>query len=352
MTIFDTETDRYLEQLGASRPNGDWDDVLRRARGARRRSRRMRAGVAGAVAVAAAAAAVAVLAPGGELGGRSIVDKAEAAVLKPVRAAAGTIEHVVVRYRTDTGEVFIEYETWVAADGAWCRRTVEGVPGRAADTRLTECRSPDGVRELYLPAANELLRARPGAPSTAERDETAVRVPAEPGRPPLTVYASVDGKFIVIQRGQKLTPAQLDGLSPRQLRRIETAVARPATPATEDPGPAPEWLTEDVIEAFRRDAVREAGTMTLDGRDYTKLVTADGRNTVLVDPDTGQGVAWIPSPEAFGVPTTVVQTRETLADDARTRRSLSLAALHPDAAIRDVSAAELEGAKASQFPRG
>jgi hypothetical protein len=35
-----------------------------------------------------------------------------------------------------------------------------------------------------------------------------------------------------------------------------------------------------------------------------------------------------------------------------TARSLSLAALHPDAAIRDVSAAELEQAKAAQYTRG
>ena len=35
-----------------------------------------------------------------------------------------------------------------------------------------------------------------------------------------------------------------------------------------------------------------------------------------------------------------------------TARSLSLAALHADAAIRDVSAAELEQAKAAQYTRG
>jgi len=32
---------------------------------------------------------------------------------------------------------------------------------------------------------------------------------------------------------------------------------------------------------------------------YTRLVTRDGRNTVLVDPDTGEGVAWIPTPDAL-----------------------------------------------------
>ena len=113
-----------------------------------------------------------------------------------------------------------------------------------------------------------------------------------------------------------------------------------------------DWLREDVVEAFRRDAVREDGTMVLDGREYTKLVTEDGLNAVLVDPETGEGVAWIPSPKAFGVPTTVVRTQETLPDNAENRRNLSLTELHPDAVVRDVPAAELARAIEAQFPRG
>jgi hypothetical protein len=116
--------------------------------------------------------------------------------------------------------------------------------------------------------------------------------------------------------------------------------------------PTANWFNEDVVEAFRRDAVREAGTMTLDGREYTKLVTEDGLNAVLVDPDTGEPVAWIPSPKAFGVAATVVRTRETLPDDAENRRNLSLTELHPDATVRDVSAAELAKTIEEQYPRG
>jgi hypothetical protein len=116
--------------------------------------------------------------------------------------------------------------------------------------------------------------------------------------------------------------------------------------------PSADWLREDVVEAFRRDAVREDGTMVLDGREYTKLVTDDGLNAVLVDPETGEGVAWIPSPDAFGVPTTVVRTQETLPDNAENRRNLSLTELHPDAVVRDVTAAELGREIATQYPRG
>jgi hypothetical protein len=81
-------------------------------------------------------------------------------------------------------------------------------------------------------------------------------------------------------------------------------------------------------------------------------VTEDGLNAVLVDPDTGEPVAWIPSPEAFGVPTTVVRARETLRDDTETRRNLSLTDLYPDSTVRDVSAAALAEAIAAQYPRG
>jgi hypothetical protein len=328
MTVFDPQTDRYLDGLGDPAPDLEWGDVLRRAR--RRR-------VAGAIAATGAAIGVALAAvvPGADVGGRSILDKAEAAMLAPVRAVDGKIEHIRVAYRTGSGDVFIEHETWISADGGWCRRTVEGLPdGSAPDTRLTECHSPDGVVELYLPATGEILRAPPGAPPSGDA--------AAPGDGKRAYRISPDGKIEISQDGRTLTPAEVEALALQERERSEGAEA----------GTAPDWLREDIVEAFRRDAVREAGTMTLDGRVYAKLVTADGRDTVLVDPATGEGVAWIPSPNAFGVPTTVVRSRQTLPDDAGTRRSLSLTSLHPDATIRAVSTAELEQAKGAQFPRG
>jgi hypothetical protein len=335
MTIFDTETDRYLERLGTSHSSGDWNDVLQRVRRARRRSRSARAAFGvGAVATAAAVSLAVVGALGGS-GGTSIVDKAEAAVLTPVEAAPGTIEHILVQYRMESGETFIEYETWIAADGAWCRRTVEGLPGQTvADTRLTQCGSPDGVFEVYLPSENEILRLRPGAQT---EDDSGASGQVE-GPRYFRVRETSDGKKvaeIAVKRNGRY----------HKLRGVGTDASSLEIPTAD-------WFSEDVVEAFRRDAVREDGTMVLDGREYTKLVTEDGLNTVLVDPETGEGVAWIPSPAAFGVPTTVVRTRETLPDDAQNRHNLSLTELHPDAVVRDVSVAELARAIAAQFPRG
>lgn len=341
MTIFDTETDRYLERLRTSHSNADWNDVVERANRARRRSRVTRAAVGvGAVATAAAVALAAVGALGGP-GSTSIVDKAEAAALAPVEAAPGTIEHILVQYRADSGETFIEYETWIASDGVSCRRTVEGLPGQAVpDTRLTMCLPSDDVVELYLPGENQILRAHVGTQTENDsaREDSGASAAGE-GPRYFRVRELPDGSKeadIVIKRNgkhYKILEVGDDGSSADLPTRAD-------------------WLREDIIEAFRRHAVREDGTMVLDGREYTKLVTEDGLDAVLVDPETGEGVAWIPSPEAFGVPTVVVRTHETLPDNAENRHNLSLTELHPDAVVRDVTAAELERAIASQYPLG
>lgn len=340
MTIFDTETDGYLDRLGASHSSADWNDVVERAKRARRRSRVTRAAVGvGAGATAAAIALAAVGALGGP-GSTSIVDKAEAAVLAPVQAAPGTIEHILVQYRLDSGEAFIEYETWIAGDGASCRRTVEGLPGQAVpDTRLTLCRLSDDVVEVYLPGENQILRAHVATQTENDsaREDSGASAAGE-GPRYFRVRELPDGSKdvdIVVKRNGKYYKVLEVGAEGSSLDL-----------------PSADWLREDVVEAFRRDAIREDGTMVLDGREYTKLVTDDGLNAVLVDPETGEGVAWIPSSDAFGVPTTVVRTQVTLPDNAENRRNLSLAELHPDAVVRDVTAAELEREIATQYPRG
>ena len=269
-TIFDTETDRYLERLGASPPRGDWNDVLERTRRARRRSRFARRW------------AWAPSRDGGRRarrrrslrrGGGTSIDKAEAAVLAPVQAAPGTIEHILVRYRIDSGETFIEYETWIADDGAWCKRTVEGLPGEAvADTQLTQCGSPDGVFEVYL----ERERDPPLATGRRSEDEPE-RADAASGQVEGPSY------YKVRVRPDGTTVGEVVVKSKGKYHKVRTVGAE--TPSLEIPSAS--WFNEDIVEAFRRDAVREAGTMTLDGREYTKLVTEDGLNAKLVDPDTG-----------------------------------------------------------------
>jgi hypothetical protein len=356
MTIFDMETDRFLDRLGGSDESGSWDDVVRRARLADHRRRLVRATVAGGAAAAATVGALAAVGVIGGLEGPSIVEKAEAAVLRVSAPTAGTIEHTLVQYRDGSGRPFIEYETWIAADGSWCRRTVEGVPAKTAspavtvaDTRLTECRSADGLIELYLPSTGEILRTRQSAGASAASP------PVDVGSTGLTWRVLEDGTFLIERDGVALTPSEERALPQKVLVAVKRSVneAAGATQAARiDPGPAPDWLTEDVIEAFRTNAVREAGTTAYQGKEYVKLVTEDGRDAVLVDPETGESVAWIPSPEAFGAPTIVVRTRDMLEDDAAGRRLLSLTALHPNATVRDVSPDEFAETLAALYPRG
>ena len=73
MTIFDTETDRYLERLGASHSSADWNDVVQRSDRARRHSRVTRAAVGVGAAAAAAAVALAAVGALGGPGSTSIV---------------------------------------------------------------------------------------------------------------------------------------------------------------------------------------------------------------------------------------------------------------------------------------
>jgi hypothetical protein len=377
--IFDTETDGYLERLGQTLSTGGWSDVLRRSRRRERRTRLLRTAVVVGGAAAAAAGVVGGLSVVGELGGPSIVEKAQAVVLEGLDPAEGTVEHLLVEYHSDpvilsqngpgpdvttwdtvrlrdSQRPFIVYETWIAADGSWCRRTVEGAPNDSvAPTRLTECRTSEGLIELYLPSRNEILRARPSPPAERELEPAAV-----PGTSGWVVRPKPDGTVVIERDGHAATPDELDALPDDDLVAIKRAasnVGASAAAELPDPGPAPDWLTEDIVAAFRRDAVRDAGTLVFEGHEYTLLLTEDagrvpGSNAVLVDPSTGEGVAWIPDPRAFGVPTIVVRTSETLPDDADSRRQLSLTELHPDAVVRDVSPAELAAAREEQYPNG
>ncbi len=377
--IFDTETDGYLERLGQTLSTGGWSDVLRRSRRRERRTRLLRTAVVLGGAAAAAAGVVGGLGVVGELGGPSIVEKAQAVVLEGLDPAEGTVEHVLVEYHSDpvilsqngpesdvttwdtvrlrdSQRPFIVYETWVAPNGSWCRTTVEGTRADSvAPTRLTQCRTSEGLIELYLPSRNEILRARPSPPAETEPEA------AVPGTSDTKVYYLIDDGTIVIERGgHPMTPDELNALPDGTRVAIKQAASKVAAAAAAelpDPGPAPDWLTEDIVAAFRRDAVRDAGTLVFEGHEYTLLLTEDpagvtGSNAVLVDPSTGEGVAWIPDPRAFGVPTIVVRTSETLPDDVDSRRRLSLTELHPDAVVRDVSPAELAAATAEQYPNG
>lgn len=278
MTTFDEKTDSYLDRIGSAPAGSGWADVVRRSQRIGRRHRRLHSAalLAGAGAVAAI-----VLAGIGMIGGGgpSLVEKAEAAALNGL-PPEGRIAHVRDDYRDANGHVFISYEVWVAADGAWCRRVLE-----EPVTDYTWCQSPRGGSELFLPASNEILHVPSGGAAGG---------------------------------------AYEDG-----------------------------YVTDlhDLLATFQLEIAREAGEATLDGETYAKLETTDG-DDVLVDPDTGVAVAWIPSPAAFGRETIVWRTSETVPDTREARASLSLVTLHPGATVREVSRAELERALAAQYPKG
>lgn len=244
---------------------------------------------------------------------------------------AGKIAHVRDEYRDPTGHAFISYEAWVASDGSWCREVVE-----EAVTDYTLCESAGGVYEFYLPAANEILRARPGAQPQSEPAKDCVAVPEG-----AAIEKTKDGLALVLADGTRQTFPQDD------LAEVPFCDADSNTP------PEGDFLTglDDFLETFQLEIAGQAGTMTIGGVEYAKLATTGG-DFVLVDPDNGQAIAWIPNPEAFGMETIVWRTNERLDDTPEARRTLSLEQQHPDAELRDVSLDELRRAIGEQYPRG
>ena len=326
MTIFDTETDRYLERLGASprAATGTTFSSARAVLAAVRGSRVPRS------AWAPSRRRRPSRSPSSEPSEGRNVDRRQGRGRRPGAGSGGAGDDrahprpVPHGFRRDVHRV---------RDLDRRRRRLVQADGRGPARRGGRRHAADPVR-----VAGRRLR---GLPAERERDP-----PLATGRAGARTSGSAQTRPRGRSKGRatsRCACARTERPSARSSSRARGSTTRCArsepSPVARDP------FGELVQRGHRRGVppgrVREAGTMTLDGREYTKLVTEDGLNAVLVDPDTGEPVAWIPSPEAFGVPTTVVRARETLPDDAETRRNLSLTELHPDAAVRDVSAAEL-----------
>jgi hypothetical protein len=169
-TIFDPEVDVYLDTVGDAASHADWAAVVLRAGATRRRRSAARVTVAMAVPAVGALGLLASGMVGGP--GVTLAERAQAEVLAPPSATDGTVIHDTVRYRDATGTVFMSYDTWVAPDGTWCRRTREGAPGGTASsvgvpTAFTQCRLPNQTVELYIPADNAIYRVHAGRPRVA-----------------------------------------------------------------------------------------------------------------------------------------------------------------------------------------
>ena len=330
MTDLDQPVRAYLDRVGDAPPDAGWDDVRRRERRRARRGRLVRL----AAPVGAFAAAVAALALVAGSSGPSLVEKAQAAEITST-PPAGQVSHVRDAYRESSGHVFISYDSWLAADGSWCRSVLE-----EPVTRYTLCGSKDGTRSAYFPQSGEILRAPPAQP--VERTDDCVKVPSGTRiEKTAGTWAIVypDGRTIDLPKARSARDAKLAVVA-GTCQEADAADASAGAVAT----------AHDLLETFSLQVEREDGTRTLDGTAYPALRTTNG-DTVLVDPDNGAAVAWIPSPAAFGKPVVVLRTQETVPESS-VRDRLSLTALHPEATVRAVSPAALEQQLAVQYPHG
>jgi hypothetical protein len=370
-TIFDPEVDVYLDTVGDAASHADWAAVVLRAGATRRRRSAARVTVAMAVPAVGALGLLASGMVGGP--GVTLAERAQAEVLAPPSATDGTVIHDTVRYRDATGTVFMSYDTWVAPDGTWCRRTREGAPGGTASsvgvpTAFTQCRLPNQTVELYIPADNAIYRVHAGAAGTGGAPATQlgttpsgllVRL-VNPGlaserldvfRPDRPAKVVVDGN--IVRGAHRLTDAEVDALSHADLVAIKQIVANTVpTAASVDPGPAPNWISEELTAALGQQGLREDGTQDYDGRTYVRMVTAGMPDVLLVDPSTKDVAVWIPGPAAFGTSTVVTHVRSEKAADASSLRDVALEQLYPSATVKAVSPSHYSALLSSQYPNG
>lgn len=372
-TIFDPEVDTYLDTLGETASHADWDAVVLRATATRRRRTAARVTVAMAVP---AVGALGVLASG-MLGAPEVTlaERAQAAVLAAPSATDGTVIHDVVRYRDATGTVFMSYDTWVAPDGTWCRRTREGLPGGVPAsggiaTAFTQCRLPDRTVELYIPAENAIYRVHAGSSARGPGGASVVQVGTTPSgllvrminpglkderlevyRPDRSAKVAVDGN--TVRGAHRLSDAEVNALSHADLVAIKQIVGNmvPAVAAV-DPGPAPNWISDELTAVLKQHGLREDGTRQYDGRTYVRMVTDGMPDVLLVDPSTKDVAVWIPGPSAFGTPTVVTHMRSEQAADASSLRDVALHQLYPSAKVKTVSPSRYSAVLSSQYPNG
>ena len=368
-TIFDPEVDTYLDTLGETASHADWDAVVLRATATRRRRTAARVTVAMAVP---AVGAIGVLASG-MLGGPEVTlaERAQAAVLSAPSATEGSVVHDTVSYRDATGRVFTSYDTWVAPDGTWCRRTREGAPRHGGvATAFTQCRLPDRTVELYVPADNTIYRVHVGVRAPGAAGASATQVGTTPSgllvrvvnpglrdeqlevyRPDGLGKAVVDGD--AVRGAHRLSDAEVDALAHTDLVAIKQIVANAVpTAASVDPGSAPSWISDELTAALKQGGLHEDGTQDYDGRTYVRMVTDGMPDVLLVDPSTKDVAVWIPGPSAFGTPTVVTHVRSEQDADASSLRAVALEQLYASAKVKAVSPSRYSAVLSSQYPNG
>lgn len=371
-TVFDPEVDAYLDRIGDAHSQANWDAVIANARATRRRKTTTRVVVG---LGAPAAAALGVVAMSGMVGGPgvSLAQSAQAAVLSGPKPTQGFVIRDRVRDRDASGSVFTSYDTWVAPDGTWCRATVEGSPAGAPSsgvtTSFTQCRLPDRTVELYIPGDDAIYRVNAGEGGQAFGESPATLVGATPSgllvrvinpgrdderlevyRPDGTAKPVIDGE---VRGAERLSDAEIDALSDGDHAAIKEIVAKiGGSRAAVDPGPAPNWISDELISALSQRGLHEDGTQEYEGRTYVRMVTDGVGDVLLVDPSTKDVAVWIPGREAFGGKTVVTHERDQVPADATSLRYLDLEELHPSARVETVSPRRYFDLLSSQYPNG
>jgi hypothetical protein len=225
--------------------------------------RAVRLSLATAIAAGVALGALS-LVPGS---GPSAVARA-AAALQPT---GGTILHLdaaVQEVGADGSSSTFREESWQEAYAPFAHRSVRTQNG----VRIDIVTRADGSSELYDATTNTVYSVTSGEGATGTQSQPASSPPP----------------------GATLEPPATSEMSP--------ANGTPSSNPTSDPGsqnagndPTVAQLssiTNQVLGILASGDVSEAGHVTVDGRDALKLASADGKVTILVDPQTCEPILW------------------------------------------------------------
>jgi hypothetical protein len=258
--------------------------------------------VAGALGAAALASGVFTA------NGPSIVERASAAL-----AVQGqTILHVtVVGHQENGGGTTSTWrdESWQSTMPPYERLQVEQI----GTGPVTETSSAGDAESLYDAKTNTVyVREEPAAPVVGGK---------------VLRWKNADGK----------------------VHRIIVSGGRPAPPKTQD-DPIAEPFRREVLELLRSGDAKEAGRVTLDGREAIRIVGNGGRATYFVDADTYDPIEFRTEGDGGGTSLRFV-TYETLPLNEANAGVLSVQRRHRDAKVVNDPAAFRE-AQGRLFPKG
>jgi hypothetical protein len=324
MTALPPTLERFGDEL---------ENAVRRDLGARRRRRRLlRAAVLSVAAVAAAFGVLSAL----PTGGRSVVERAAAAL----NLSDDTILHYQLsgeQRNPDGSIVRWSSETWQLREPPFTRRQIEVGPDRVRAESLTR----GDVNELYDVRTNMIYVASRQELVAAQLPKIKIVPQSEIAK--ITRDPRADTVFVVRKGGKHPTVIATEQGAKRLREQLARGEQDPADGEVEEP------FRAEILALLKSGRARET-RVEVAGRDAIRIESLDGRQVYLVDAKTYAPIEWTTEGNGGGV-TLRFPVYEELPVDTEPMELLDLETQHPGArVVRDPAA--YRAAEARLYPHG